>query len=399
MLIQGGGGIGDILGGLLSAGAQYVHGAEQAKQQNIANARQKAIDDQNAQLTALSIANQRGQLRSQGIDEQGNPLPDPYTPAPTQTQSFLPSPSLNPAGQPVGPPTPGPMVSQPGVPNVADHIAALLAAGQSGPAANLRAGQQAQNAQTTFDNQQTTFNQGQSDRDTAAAQAAALAQFRSGLQYPKNWNTMPADQQIAYLQQRQNAAQKNQDAATFTQTGQQIKDIQGPQNLADKLQNQRDMLTQRLQSADALQSARLIAALGRVGQGHPLTDYEIQSLQLQKDRFNAEFPGGVKPVTTKQDPALTGQVESLRKQYDNFLYNNRINDTSVPQAQAKIKAWVASQQFPPGAISQVIPFAASAPSTPPIVPPPPNPPAGGKTIVGSDGHTYQQVGNGWKVVK
>lgn len=358
MLIQGGGPpIADILGSLLSGAGNYIAGSENAKRQNAQLKMQQDAAAQNAQLTALSIANQKGQLRASGTNPDGSQAADPYT----QGRAGVPD-SVDPY---YGPIAGTPAATTPD--NINDHIAALLAAGQTGPAQNLRAGQQAQNAQTTFNNAQTTFNQGQQDRTASAATAAALQQFQSGLQYPANWNKMSPDQQIAYLQQRQNAAQRAGDTQTFDQTGKQITVIQGPQNLADKLQNQRDMLTQKLASADALQQARLIAALGRVGQGHPLTDYEVQSLQLQRDRFNAEFPGGKKPTTTRQAQNLTGEVESLRKQYDNFLYNNKV-DTTKPQGRAQVQAWVQANGFSPDAIAQVVPFAQSTATSNPAAP-------------------------------
>lgn len=350
MLIQGGGApIADILGSLLSGAGNYIAGAQQAKQRNAELERQKAIDAQNAQLTALSIANQKGNLTAQGLDAQGNRLPDPYTAARQQG------------------PDPGsfdPLYGQ-GVPgqqaattpdNINDHIAALLAAGQTGPAQNLRQGQQAQNAQTTFNNAQTTFKQGQQDRDTATAQAAALAQFHQGLQPV----TGTPEQQVSTLYKRYNTALQNNDPDLAKSTLDQIKTINGPEQLGLKLQAQREMLTQKLQAArdaqDSRQMAMITAALVRVGNGHPITPYE----QAQLDNFKLTHNPDGTVKTNRQAQNLTGEVETLRGLYKDFMYNGgKPRDITRQQDRDAAIKFFQAQGSSPDAVRQVAPFAAN----------------------------------------
>lgn len=390
MLIQGNGPpIADIIGSLLSGAGNYIAGSENAKRQNAQLKMQQDAAAQNAQLTALSIANQKGQLRASGTNPDGSQAADPYTASRQQgpdPASFDPLYGQGVPGQQAAT-TPD---------NINDHIAALLAAGQTGPAQNLRQGQQAQNAQTTFNNQQTTFDQGQLDRDAAATTAAGLQQFQQGLQYPKNWNTMSAMDQIKYLQNRQLAAQQHGDKQTYDQTSAQIKEIQGPADLATKLENQRAMLEQKFQFADQLQQARITAALNKMGQSGPMSEFQFQELlnhstdkAEEKRRFELTHNPDGTPKTNRQDQALTGQVETLRRSLDSYRYKNNIDD-GTPQGRAKIAAWIAGQSFPSAAVSQVAPYAVQSAPVAPVTTAPQanvlhNKSKSGKPIHSSDG--------------
>jgi hypothetical protein len=75
------------------------------------------------------------------------------------------------------------------------------------------------------------------------AQAAKQQQFAAGLKYPPNWNTMKPQEQLAYLQQRLNAAERVQNKDVVNATNQEMGRIQNAINQANL--NQHRGVTER----------------------------------------------------------------------------------------------------------------------------------------------------------
>lgn len=412
MLIQGGGGIGDILSGILSAGAQYVHGAEQAKQANAARQRQDAIDAQNRQLTALSIANQKGQLTSQGLDTAGNRLPDPYT-ASRQAQPAVPDEM---GGLPARPAATTPD-------DLAAHIAALNAVGQTGVATQLQKQQDTNRATITgnVDLLSKGYNpDGTRADDPYTAPAPKMGPDPALMSPSKNAQGQPIGpaapgpmvQQPLTL--RDQANQLHAHAIALTLAGQTVpgSSIGQQADALDRAATAADESTVRFlnaatekQKADAqihhwstsdserakndtqrlaveIRNGNLTyeAALAHVGAtyaGINQNHFDRQSAldQSQQNWIASHVNGAPKGAissTSRQAQNLTGEVTSLRGALRDFKYDNKIDQTT-PQGQEKIKKFVQTGGYSPDAIRQVVPFAAggAAPASPVNAPPAP----------------------------
>jgi hypothetical protein len=337
----------EILGGLLGTAGSYMQAHNQEKVRQQEQARQKAIDAQNAQLTALAIAQAKGGLTSKGLDAQGNPLPMPGS-----------SPMAPVGGAPPGPP-PGALKPSPGIAGgqipglqsllgqgkpspLGDPLSTLPANTPSpfpGASATTVSGPQAppapkpsslsdqanqalatavalqQAGQTERANQFFTTAKNLQDAaatETTQGQETALAHFRQGLKNPAGWAKMTPEQQTGYLRNRLLAAQRMGDKDTVTETQKEIEDINNPAIKQAQMQQQMQMLQLRLQDADKRQDrllqARLIAAMDRVGRGGQLTSYQLaelgirsEDLKEKKREFAITHPGGQSHKPSTQD--------------------------------------------------------------------------------------------------
>lgn len=151
----------EALGGIAGLVGNLLAGKQQNALQQQALARQQTLDQQNAQLHALQVAGLRGGLTAQGLDQQGNALPDPYLQQrQAQTaQAQAPAGLVDAASAMDGGPAASPQQpTLPGPDNLQAHIAALVAAHMTGPAQAIRQQvvdqrQQSQDQQALIDKQ------------------------------------------------------------------------------------------------------------------------------------------------------------------------------------------------------------------------------------------------------
>lgn len=273
----------EALGGILGTVGSFMQAKQQRALQQQELARQKAQDDAVAQTRGLQNALTRGQLTSLGLDDQGNQRPDPYVQqqqaqplvqdAPTQGQPGDSDAALRGFSQQANPED-----------QLKQHVLALLGAGMVARAAPYQQQLATQQTASRLKAQDTrqgmldargqiTFDQGQQDRaaaqaasDQATALAATVNQFRTGLQLPKTWNKMSGTEKVAYLEQRQTAAQKIGDTQTFDQTSKMITQINGPEQKGLDREARQQAAIQAQAAAAARGEAAQAAAFGRLAQ-------------------------------------------------------------------------------------------------------------------------------------
>jgi hypothetical protein len=286
----------------------------------------------------------------------------------------------------------------------------------------------AENADTRAQGEFALKQKGQLDAENLdaanAATATAVAHFQQRMKYPANWNRMKPEQQIAYLQQRLNHEQQMPGAEKLVgQTQKEIEDIQRPliaaanqaaatgrSGIASKTQ-MRDTdvresgalnrLNIRIENprgggsgnsglsprAGAVESRAMAApdlksALRIVEQGNLPRSDRSEVRQDVMDQFRQPAEHDLSGLSAKGNNDLkhdttlwtiNGSDPNAMPDPNNAKYEKKINVVGGNRAQ---------------------PAPASAAT--------PAPPSGGgaKTVVGSDGHTYEQLPNGkWKVIK